>query len=442
MRKIVFIFLLLSSAVMAQEPLPKTDPIAVGFNSAFSFKMLEPNREPRKIDLLLTERKSGILKERGLIIGTSLLAIADYQHSNTDSKFAYLMRHPTSANEIGKNVSEAVIHSFQFSVTGAVNNWITLHAEMLYNPEQSFGAGTITTLSRNQLQLRTGYLVFGDLNKLPLYLAIGKMDGPFGQTGSVSPFSNSSLWHAFGTLGYGAQAAFKKGGLSVTAMAVQGGAQFRSMNSPVGDSTNVPSKLNNYIGDINYSIKLGKKSLVTVGGSYLRGSGYCQDFPVIHFNPGKECNPAYTYYGKVIIGNKLTLEAAFAKTVKVWKGTHNPHAPLDIFPASKVSSLDAGIKYEFNPDAKVSYALSGEFSNFRAGAKNSPWERQNQMLIGFSGLIKRSAKLFIEVFRTDGYDPLNNISGSATNNPLPDGVSPSVRDARSYGIVAGGMITF
>lgn len=441
MKRITAFFLLLSSSLIAQDAAPEKE-VAVGFNSTFSYKMLEPVQDLRKIDLLLNERKAGALKERGLIIGASLISIADYQHSNTDSKFAYLMRHPTSANEIGKDVSEAVIHSFQFSLTGTVNSWLSIYAEMLYNPEQSFGAGTITTLARNQLQLRTGYIVVGDLNKCPLYLAIGKMDGPFGLTGSVSSFSNTSMWHAFGTLGYGAQAGFKKGGLSVTAMAVQGGAQFRSLNAPVGDSTNVPSKLNNYIGDINYTIKLGKKSGLTVGGSYLRGSAYCQDFPVTHFSPGKECNPAYSYYGKLVIANKLTLLGAFAKTVKVWKGTHNPHPPLDVFAASKVSSLEAGIRYEFNPDAKVNYALSGEFSNFRSGAKNSPWERQNQIVVGFSALIKKSAKLFVEVFRTDGYDPLNNISGSATNSPLPDGVSPSVRDAFSHGVVLGGMITF
>ena len=163
MKRITLAFLLLSSSLLAQET--QTDKeVPVGFNPAFSFKMLEPNQDLRKIDLLLNERKAGALKERGLVIGTSLIAIADYQHSNTDSKFAYLMRHPTSANEIGKDVSEAVIHSFQLSVTGTVNSWISIYAEMLYNPEQSFGAGTITTLSRNQLQLRTGYLVLGDLN--------------------------------------------------------------------------------------------------------------------------------------------------------------------------------------------------------------------------------------------------------------------------------------
>ena len=440
MKQITLLLLLISSCAMAQDT-TVTSHSFVGLNTEFSYKMLEPVENLRKIDILLKERKAGALKDRGLVIGTSLIAIMDFQHSNTDSKFAYLMRHPTSSNEVGKDVSEAVIHSFQLSLTGTVNNWLAIHAEMLYNPEQSFGAGTLTTLARNQLQLRTGYLLLGDLNKLPVYIALGKMDGPFGQTGTVSPFSNTSMWHAFGTLGYGAQAGFKKAGLSITAMAVQGGAQFRSLNTPVGDSTNVPSKLNNYIGDINYAFKAGKYIDATVGASFVHGSAYCQDFPVTHFSAGKESNPAYTYYAKLIIAKKLTVMGGFAKTLKVWKGTHNPHPPLDVFAASKVSSLDAGAKYVLNPGAKICYALSAEFSNFRCGAKNAPWERQNQTVFGFSALVKNTTKLFAEAFHTKGYDPLNFISGSASNAPFPDGVTPSVRNATSFGVVVGGMIT-
>ena len=167
------------------------------------------------------------------------------------------MRHPTSNNQIGTEVSEAVIHSVQLSFTGTVNNWLATYMEILYNPQQSFGSGTITSLERNQIQLRKGFVVFGDLNDFPLYGAIGKMDAPFGQPGSVSPFSNSTMWHAFGGLGYGAQLGFKKWGLHATFMAVQGGAQFRAMHTPVGDSTNVPSMLNNYTADINYTLVIG-----------------------------------------------------------------------------------------------------------------------------------------------------------------------------------------
>lgn len=250
MYKALLVLFLIGNYAFAQN-----DTIAiktVGFNSEFTYKMLDQNQNLRKVNILLDEKKKGAIKNNSLIIGTSLISILDYQHSNTDSKFSYLMRHPTSNNQIGKDVSEAVVHTFQLSVTATINSWLSTYAEILYSPAQSFGSGTITSLGRNQLQLRKGFVLIGDLNSFPIYGALGKMDAPFGQTGSVSPFSNSTMWHVFGGLGYGAQIGFKKGGLHLKFMAVQGGAQFRAMHTPIGD-TNAPSKLNNYVGDLNYS---------------------------------------------------------------------------------------------------------------------------------------------------------------------------------------------
>ena len=50
-----------------------------------------------------------------------------------------------------------------------------------------------------------------------------KMDAPFGQMGTVNPFTNSTMWHAFGGLGYGAQIGYDKGGLHAKIMLAQGG---------------------------------------------------------------------------------------------------------------------------------------------------------------------------------------------------------------------------
>ena len=424
MNKTFLVFLFVGSVVFAQN-----DTIGiktVGFNPDFSYKMLDQNQNLRKVNILLEERKNGAIQNNRLIIGSSLISIFDYQRSNTDSKFAYLMRHPTANNQIGKSVSEAVIHSFQFSITATVNSWITTHAELLYNPEQSFGAGTITTLSRNQVQLRKGFVVFGDLNSFPLYGAIGKMDAPFGQTGSVSPFTNSTMWHAFGGLGYGLQVGYTKGGFHAKFMAVQGGAQFRAMHTPVGDGTNVPSKLNNFVGDVNYNFNISEKVNLLLGASYLHGSAYCQGFPVTHFSPCQDNNPAYTYYGTLTVNDRLILKGGFAKTSDVWDGTFNPTPPLNVFEAAKVSSLDFGAKYDLNQSDKVRYTISGEFSNFRAGAEGSPWERQSQIVLGLAALMNKSAKLFVEVFRTEGFAPLNFISGSADFQPFAPGTTHSV----------------
>jgi len=435
MKKILLAFLVMSAYAFAQD-----DPMAiktVGFNSEFAYKMLDQNQDLRKVNILLDEKMKGTVKNNRLIIGTSLISIFDYQHSNTDSKFAYLMRMPTASNQIGKDVTEAVIHSFQLSATAMVNSWLCMHAELLYNPEQSFGTGTITDLERNQIQLRKGFVVFGDLSRFPLYGALGKMDAPFGQMGSVSPFTNSSMWHAFGGLGYGAQLGFKKWGLHAKFMAVQGGSQFRAMNMIVGDNTAVPSKLNNFVADLNYSFPLLTDVSLLIGGSYLRGSAYCQDFPITHFSTPTQNNPAYTYYGTLNIKNYLILKGGFAKTTKVCEGTHNPTPPLDVFEASKVSSLELGAKCNLNQSKKLKYTLSAEFSNVITGPEGAPWERQNQLVFGFQMLFNNSSKLFFEAFRTDGYVPFNFISGSEPNAPFPAGTTHSVSDANSMGIVLG-----
>lgn len=417
-------------------------PFPIEINPAFSYKMMEPNEDLRKVFLYANEKALNNIGEKQVIVGSSLIALGDYQLSNTDSKFGYLMRHPTASNQIGKEVSEAVIHSFQLSFSASITNWLGTYAELLYNPEQSFGTGTITSLTRNQIQLRKGFVLIGNLNKFPLYGAIGKMDAPFGQTGSVNPFTNSTMFHAFGGLGYGAQLGFNKWNIHATFMAVQGGAQFRALNTSVGDSTNVPSQLNNFVGDLNYTLGRKEIFLFTVGASYMHGSSYCQEFPISHFNPCVENNPAWTAYGRIWVMKRLMVKGGFARTIKVWPGTHNPTPPLDIYEASKVSSLDAGAKFIVKESEALRHTVSAEFSNFRAGPDGAPWERQNQIVIGYSAFIHHSSKLFVELFRTNGFAPLNFISGSNPFDPFPPGETHSLRDAFSHGVVVGGQITF
>jgi len=437
MNKSIFWLVLLGVTLVHAQ----SDFLPISLDAEYSYQMLEQNQNLRKTNLLWEAKKQGVLKPGQLLVGTSLIALMDYQSSNTDSKFGYLMRHPTAANHVGTSVSEAVIHSFQLALTAPVNSWITTYAEMLYNPEQSFGTGTITALARNQLQIRKAYVLLANPEKSPVFLAVGKMDTPFGQTGSVSPFTNSTMWHAFGGLAYGAHLGLSSGGLNVNFMAVQGGAQFRSANTIVGDGTNVPSKLNNFVADLNYKLSFSNQVALTAGGSYQKGSAYNQGFPVQHFMPGVEDNPAYTYYGRLDLGSRFFLKGGFAKTVKEWQGTFNPTPPLDVFAASKVSSLDYGAQYVVKQSGDKSYVLSGEFSNFRAGPEGAPWERQNQIVLGFAAMMKHSSKLFVELFNTKGFVPLNFISGSNDFEPFPPGTTHSDRDASSVGIVFGAQIT-
>ena len=428
--------LFFSLSLFANSDSEGSDKVYIRKNSQLSYQMLDHTENLRKVEILLKARESDEITNESLYLGFSIIGIADYQKSNTNSKFAYLMRHPTSNNQIGKQASEAVLHSVQLSLTGTINDWITAYGEVLYDPEQSFGAGTITTLTRNQLQLRKGYALIGDLKRSPFYFALGKMDAPFGQTSTVNPFTSSTMWHAFGGLGYGALFGYEKNGLNLSFMAVQGGAQFRALHTPI-DETAVPSRINNFVVDANYTLDLNEKSKLLLGASYEKGSAYCQDFPISHFAACQKANPAWTTYAKYT-DEDLIIKAGFARTTGVWPGSHNPNDPLDEFAASKVSSLDIGTKYTFYRTDNMKYAASYEFSNFVAGPNGSPWERQDQHVLGFSGMYKGSSKLFLEVFRTDGYAPLNFMSGG---NFTVLGETHSTADAHSMGVVIGAQLT-
>ena len=200
---------------------------------------------------------------------------------------------------------------------------------------------------------------------------------------------------------------------------IQGGSQFRAANTPV-KGNNVPSRLNNYALDANYTFRPGRDATLLVGGSYLHGSAYCQDSPIVHFMPCREKNPAYDVYGNLVLDD-LTLKGEFAKTIDEWPGTFNPAIPQ--FAASKVTSFDIGAKYRFDSDSGP-LDLSAEFRRFVAGPDGAPWEKQEQFVAGAAWFVRPSVKLFAEFIRVSGFAPLNFLSGGsvrdADGNVIPD----------------------
>jgi len=406
----------------------------IGFDHKYAYDVLDSTTNiNRKQEMILLRKQQGELGADTFSIGGAVTAIVDAQHSNTPDKFGYLMRHPTAGNQRTKDVSEAVVHSAQFEMTASLGDWTNVYLEYLYDPEQSFGAGTITALARNQVQLRQGYVLFGNLNESPFYAALGKMSTPFGLTDTVNPFTASTVWHAFGGLAYGVKGGYSKDGVNVRMMAIQGGAQFRGANVPVDDS-NVPSKLNNFAFDASYTAALENSGSFQVGSSYTKGSAYCQGFPVTHFSACSDSNAAYDVYAKLATG-QWQFQAEFAKTLDVWEGTFNPTIPQ--YEASKVTSWDVGAKYRAQI-GEMPVDWSFDFSRFISGPSDAPWHYQNQWVFGAAGYLTDSTKLFMELIHTEGYAPLNFISGGN----LGPGVTHSDADARSNIIVLGANVAF
>ena len=410
-------------------------------HAQYGYDLLDPTTNINRKQLLVLRRKrDGVLAPDRLHLQGAITAIGNLQFSNRADKFGYLMRHPTSANQVGSTVSEAAVHSLQLGLTGTLGSWVTANTEILYDPEQSFGTGTNTALARNQLQVRRAYVLLGDLDRSPLYLSVGKMAVPFGLTDTVNPFTASTVWHAFGGLANGVTVGYLRGGLHVAFMGIQGGAQFRAANVPV-EGTAVPSRLNNLAADVNYSLPLTSSGSVLVGGSYQRGTAYCQDFPVIHFAACRDNNPAYDTYGRLVYG-RVTLKGEIARTTREWPGTFNPAMPA--FAASVVTSFDIGVRYRLRPTDRAAY-LSAEFSRFEAGPQGAPWEHQDQWVLGLAWFPRGNGKLFAEYVRVAGYAPLNFISGGsvldAGGNVIP-GRTHSDRSARSNVFVFGVNVAF
>ncbi|MGB3753807.1 MAG: hypothetical protein WA954_07900 [Parerythrobacter sp.] len=416
---------------------PERSEKVVGIASGYSYAMLDAAEETNTKPIVQLQAIADGTLDSSVTLSGNVVAIANAQWSNADDTFGYLMRHPTGANQNGRHTSEAVLHSAKLAVTAKVARAVTAYAELLYDPQQSFGPGNITALTRNQLQLRRGWVMLGDLNRSPAYALIGKMDIPFGLNDTVNPFTNSTSWHAFAGLAYGAQAGYYDGNLHVRAMAVQGGSQFRGANVPV-NGTVVPSRLNNFALDASYTADLSQGNRVRVGGSYLHGTAYCQNYPVVHFNPCDERNGAWAAYTKANLGD-LTLIGEIARTTDVWAGTAvpDPTNPLSVFEPVKVTAFTLGSRYGFGDRADTpatrEFNVSAEFSRFVAGDDGAPWEAQNQLVAGLSWFPTGNVNLFGEFARAEGFVPLNFLSGGNQ----PNGGTWSRQDVNTNVVLLG-----
>ncbi|WP_271079038.1 hypothetical protein [Aurantiacibacter sp. MUD61] len=415
----------------------------VGTNSTYAYTMLDHAENVNTKPLMqLAALQDGELTDRVTLSG-GITAIANWQFSAVDDKFGYLMRHPTSANQLGGQVSEVVLHSANFAFTAQLTDNLTGYAEFLYDPQQSFGPGTITALTRNQLQLRRGWVMYGDLDDLPVYVAVGKMDTPFGLNDTVSPFTNSTNWHAFSGLAFGGQLGFVSGGLHLRGMIIQGGAQFRAANVPVLGSS-VPSRANNFAFDGRYTFDFGNGTdSLMVGASYQHGTAYCQGYPVFHFNPCEDNNPGVAVYGRLNYG-PLTILGEYARTTDEWAGTAVPipNNPLSVYEAVAPEAFTIGARFGFGEERMTmqrrELALSAEFSKFISGEDGSPWERQNQMVLGASWFPVANVNLFGELIHVDGFVPLNFLSGGN----FPDGSTWSEQGADTDVIMVGAQVAF
>ena len=139
----------------------------------------------------------------------------------------------------------------------------------------------------------------------------------------------------------------------------------------------------------------------------------------------------------------LELLGEYASTTKEWPGSAvpDPTNPLSVYAAQKTSAYTVGARYGFGElleSGRQKSYVSAEFSNFVAGDDGAPWERQNQLVLGYSRYVAENINLFGEYIHVDGFAPLNFVSGGN----FPDGSTWSDRDAETEVLLFGAQGAF
>jgi hypothetical protein len=245
---------------------------------------------------------------------------------------------------------------------------------------------------QGSLQMRQAYAVLGDLEASPWHAVIGKKNLPFGDMGTLSPFTQSVVWHYFGALGEGMGVGYADEMVEASLMGVNGGRGIRAVDSEE------KGKLNNLAANALFKFALSEEILMRFGGGFLLGTIYDGAFPE-HLNPNLfgEYNSAWDV-NAVVRWGRVTIAGEYATTVDDWPATG--HA---------VTAYRAEAGYDVNVGPYPG-RLSVSWSEGIQGDRGSEFEFNRQLVLGLGTTLNRYAMLSLEYIRSSGFAPLIDIT--------------------------------
>lgn len=338
------------------------------------------NRQSEK-ELLVIESQTANNGAPTLLLGAQFRASALASWSNRSDKFNYLGRFPpdftgTTASDI------RLVHANQAFVAHA-SPWVSGYMETLFSDVFSFPA-----FDQGSFQVRQAYVTLGNLDELPVYAFIGKKNVSFGHMGTLSPFSQSVVWHYFAPLAEGAGLAFHNEILHLSATALNGSRGIR-----VADS-NVRGELNNFAANANVTVISSPDVDLDIGGGYLDGTIY-DGLVAEHLDSTVTgpMNAAWDAYVTARLG-RLHLAGEYVTTLKQWPVTghkvvaYRTEGALDLSPMWISVSWSEGIQ----------------------GNTATEFEFNRQLVLGTEYRIAPNIKLSLEYIRSLGFAPLINIT--------------------------------
>lgn len=355
-------------------------------DTGLSYPLLDfQNRQTDKELLILESRANTPTNDFSLTLGAqgrfSLLAAS----TNETSKFPYLGRFPTDFS--GDSATDARLLQANAHITAAVNSWATVYWELLFSDVFTFDS-----FEQGSLQTRQAYAVFGDLQQSPLYLYVGKKNVGFGDLETLSPFTQSVVWHYFAVLAEGIGVGYHGDHWDMTLAGINGGRGIR-----VADSVE-RGKLNNFAGNIAYRVGVDRCHQLRLGGGFLYGTIYdgetAEHLDTNQF--GTFYNSAWDVNARLDWG-RWSASGEFVSTLEPWPVTDE-----------RVSAYRAEAAYR--PYTARPSQLSVSWSEGRQGEGGSEFEFNRQLVLGLGVRVHRRAFVTTEYVRSSGFAPLINIT--------------------------------
>ena len=316
-----------------------------------------------------------------LAVGGQIRASAFGATTNREGKFSYLGRFPTDFD--GNTAADTrILHA---NIAGAVHftPWISGYFETLFSDVFSFADH-----KQGSFQVRQAYVVLGNFDVTPWYAYIGKKNTSFGDMSTLSPFTQSVVWHYFGGLSEGAGLGYAANGFEWNISALNGGRGIRVVDSKdKGD-------INNFAANYSYGRRSGDFEW-RIGGGYLHGTiynaGVAEHLDPNLFGPNNGAWDA-NFYAR---WKKIHVAGEYVTTLGPWPvvGEH-------------VTAYRAEAAYDLTDRSWI----SASWSEGTQGPSGSQFEYNQQFVAGYGYRPSRNVLLTAEYVHSLGFAPLINIA--------------------------------
>lgn len=367
-------------------------------DTSLTYALLDfQNRQTDKEVFILLQNFRERWQGPQVIAGGQARLSAIVAHTNRTNKFSYLGRFPTDFT--GDWASDARILQANAQLTAAVTPWASVYGELLFSDVFTF-----SSFNQGSLQMRQAYAVLGDFNVSPWYGFIGKKNVGFGDMSTLSPFTQSVVWHYFAALAEGVGVGYYDHGLHATLAGINGGRGIR-----VADSVS-RGKINNFAANLSYTLGNTDRGMLTLGLGYLHGTIF-DGLTAEHLDQnqfGENYNGAWDVNARFDLGN-LTVAGEYVSTVADWPVTNNHVSAYRLESAYALETVKPS-------------RLSISWSDGRQGPAGSQFEFNRQLVLGYGVYFNRHALGTIEYVRSTGFAPLIDITTVSDRNVAQDSI--------------------